>query len=148
VPGVWDSTDQDEDGKHGQLHLPGMPEDVRLQVAGVGLQVGRWRFDANRREHWDFGLRSFASLRTTASDYCGWGLEKAELAGALDGADAVVGVELAIDVFDVGADGAHGDKELFGDLGVGRLVDKRCRTSSSRSLKARSSGCWLLEAVS
>ena len=42
-----------------------------------------------------------------------------QMSGGFEGGDAVGGVELAIEVFEVAFDGVEGDDEVGGDLGVG-----------------------------
>ncbi len=46
-------------------------------------------------------------------------LDQPQLAGAGDGLGAAAHVELAVDIVDVGLDGAGGDDQLRGDFGVG-----------------------------
>jgi hypothetical protein len=45
--------------------------------------------------------------------------QQVHFAGLSDGFGAIPGIELAIDIVDVGLDRTHGDEEVFGDLRIG-----------------------------
>jgi hypothetical protein len=70
-----------------------------LRLSGAAYRLG----DSNsptRASRWD------------VSKPCDWLLEQFELSGPRQGVRAAVGVQLAVEVIDVGLDGAHADEEL------------------------------------